>query len=54
MYCPYDGKKMKLWDINDRYTASNCYQCPKCGLLLRYRSEPERFEILREGGNPND
>ncbi|KKM60702.1 hypothetical protein LCGC14_1539260 [marine sediment metagenome] len=45
MYCPEDGTKMELGKPSNPYPA-----CPKCGMILAYRSDPQGFEILRDSG----
>lgn len=46
MYCPEDGAVMK-WEGPDADT----FACLVCGMVLAYRSDPQRFEVVRDSGN---
>ena len=42
MFCPMDGTKMEQ-------QSQNRYECLTCGVVLRYRSDPQRFDVLDDG-----
>ena len=44
MFCPTDGAKMECQDA-----PQAIYGCLTCGLVLRYRSDPQRFDVLNDG-----
>lgn len=42
MFCPMDGSKMEEM-------GREAYECLTCGIVLRYRRDPQSFEILDDG-----
>lgn len=48
MFCPFDGSKMS-WESEPAAIA----KCPHCGMVLQYRSSPQRFDVMVDGdGSP--
>ncbi len=49
MFCPDDGTEME-W----RGPDADTYECSTCGMVLAYRSDPQRFDVVRDSDYRQD